>query len=203
MVFRRKNPREAVSRNAPAMRSRDPGQPGPGKDIHRGDNPLARRFVNDDEPDTMDLEQPARFDDAEDDKPETTTRLLGEDAARDHSDAEALEDPVTGFLVIVSGPGRGHVSTLGYGMNSIGRDRSQRVSLDHGDSHISRNNHCFVTFDSRAGAFYIQPGEGRNLVYLDDEPVLVPTPLFSSQNIRLGDTVLRFVALCGEDFSWE
>jgi hypothetical protein len=198
MVFRRNKQKQAVSEAASAMRGRQAGDSS--AEPHR--NPLARRFLDDDEPDTIDLEEPARFPGKSgDEPPESTTRLLAGDDSVPGSDP--LEDPVTGFLVVISGPGRGSVRNVGYGMNAIGRDDSQRVSLDFGDRRISRANHCVVTFDGRSAKFYIQPGEGRGLAYLDDQPVLAPTPLASGQRIQLGDTVLRFVALCDERFSWE
>ena len=42
-----------------------------------------------------------------------------------------------------------------------------------------------------------------NLTYLDDEPVLAPTPLEALRHIVLGATTLRFVPLCGPDFDWQ
>jgi hypothetical protein len=201
MVFRRKKSKEVSSHATSAMRGRQATGSGEGSPK----NPLARRFLDDDEPDTIDLDQPARFQSEPEDEPaESTTRLLSGDASRPgSSDQDPLEDPVSGFLVVISGPGRGKVLTLGHGMNPVGREPSQRVSLDFGDQRISRISHCLMTFDALSGKFYIQPGEGRNLAYLDDQPVLIPTELVSGQHIRLGDTILRFVPFCGKDFSWE
>ena len=203
MVFRRKKNKDAPNSGPSTLRGRSANHSGSCKGA--GQNPLARRFLNDDEPDTIDLEEPARFQDsAQADQLEATTRLLGGDVSTSElSDESAPLDPVTGFLVIISGPGRGHVASLGYGMNSIGRDSGQRIPLDYGDTHISRKNHCVVTFDALSGKFYLQPGEGKNLVYLGADPVLVPTPLARGQNFQVGGTVLRFVALCGDDFSCE
>ncbi len=50
--------------------------------------------------------------------------------------------------------------------------------------------------------FYLQQGEGNQLTYLEGQPVLTPTQLAAGNQIRLGDTVLRFVPLCGKDFDW-
>jgi hypothetical protein len=201
MVFRRKKSKEVPSQATSTMR----GRQATGSGQSTSQNPLARRFLDDDEPDTIDLDQPARFQSEPDGEPaESTTRLLSGGASKPGSSEQGpLEDPVSGFLVIISGPGRGKVLTLGHGMNPVGRDPSQRVSLDFGDQRISRSSHCLMTFDALSGKFYIQPGEGRNLAYLDDQPVLVPTELLTGQHIRLGDTILRFVPFCGKDFSWE
>ena len=201
MVFRRKKNKPENSTGAAVLRGRDSVDPesNAGSDT----NPLARRFVEDDEPDTIDLEEPARFQNASDERSgESTTRLLSGDEEPILSSADALENPVTGFLVVVAGPGRGSVAHLGYGMNAIGRDAEQSVSLDYGDLQISRNAHCLITYDTKSAVFYIQPGEGRSLTYLDDQPVLVPSALTNGQQMQLGETTLRFIALCGESFDW-
>ena len=88
------------------------------------------------------------------------------------------------------------------GNNSIGRDVSQAIALDHGDSRISRENHCTVTYDPVSRKFYLQPGAGKNLTYLESQPVLALTQLAAGNQIRVGDTELRFVPLCGKDFDW-
>ncbi|MCG5539349.1 FHA domain-containing protein [Halorhodospira sp. 9622] len=119
-------------------------------------------------------------------------------------DPNALhDDPVVGWLVVERGPGRGTARELGYGMNSIGRAKDERVSVDFGDHEISRHNHAVVTYDPRGRRFYVQHGDAKNLTYVNDSPVLQPVELAGGEQIALGDTVLRFVALCGPDFDWQ
>jgi hypothetical protein len=205
MVFHRKKDKPKPAPGTTRMRSRESVPDTDGATPGSINNPLARRFQDTDEPDTMDLSQPAGLTEAEDGEPdEPTTRIMaGEQPQSGSMAAESPKDPVAGFLAVIQGPGRGSVSTIVYGMNSLGRDPSQGVSLDHGDDEIARETHCTVTFDSLSRKFYIQPGDGHRLAYLDAEPVLTPTRLESGSHIRLGNTVLRFVALCGDDFSWE
>jgi hypothetical protein len=120
------------------------------------------------------------------------------------SNTETDEGPLVGWLVVISGPGRGKSVQIGYGMNSIGRVPGNRVVLSFGDEEISRHRHATVTFDPRSAKFYIQHGESANLTYLGDTPVLSPMELPPGAIIRLGaSTVLKFVPLCGPDFSWE
>ena len=130
----------------------------------------------------------------------------GNAGSKDRS-AQATDDPTVdppvGWLVIVGGPGKGRVATLGMGVNSIGRDRTERVSLDYGDAMISRTNHGAVTYDPRGRKFYVQHGGGTNLTYVNDEPVLAPRELEPLTHVQMGNTVLRFVPLCGVDFSWD
>jgi hypothetical protein len=205
MVFRRKKSGSGKPVGALNPRSRSSAGNGPGNALSSTQNPLARRFQVDDEPDTIDLEQAARFNDSADQEQEqSTTRILsGETVAAPPVENEVLTDPVSGFFAIISGPGRGSVSMLRYGKNSIGRDASQRVSLDHGDSRISRENHCSVTYDPATQKFYLQPGERSNLTYLEGQPVLTVMELAAGSHIRIGGTELRFVPLCTQDFNWE
>ena len=133
------------------------------------------------------------------------TRLIRPGARQRDEDVapgDPMDDPPVGWLVVVEGPGKGSVATLGMGVNTIGRDRSERVSLDFGDTMISRTNHGTITYDPRGRKFYVQHGGGKNLTYIDDEPVLAPRELAPLTQVQVGDTVLRFVPLCGAEFSW-
>jgi pSer/pThr/pTyr-binding forkhead associated (FHA) protein len=105
---------------------------------------------------------------------------------------------------VVEGPGRGKSVTLGYGMNTIGRESGNRVSLAFGDTQISRTKHATLTYDPRGRKFFIQHGDSTNLTYVGEQPVLSPVLLNSGDLIRLGDTtVLKFIPLCGDDFNWD
>lgn len=117
--------------------------------------------------------------------------------------ADAMGDPPAGWLVIVDGPGKGHAIEVGYGLNWIGRDRTERLTLDYGDAAISRHRHVAVVYDAPSRKFHIQHGGGVNLSYVNDEPVLAPVELKPLAHIRIGSTTMRFVPLCGPDFSWE
>ena len=117
--------------------------------------------------------------------------------------ADPMADPVTGWLVVTAGPGKGRVCRLGNGVNSLGRGEGARVRIDFGDDGISREGHAVLTYDPRGRKYYLQHGGGMNLTYLGDEPVLAPTPLAPMQEISIGATTLRFVPLCGPDFDWQ
>ena len=117
--------------------------------------------------------------------------------------ADAADDPVVGWLAIVDGPGKGRALQLGYGSNAVGRGKTARVQLDFGDDQISRGGHAVVTYDPRGRKYYVQHGGGKNLTYLNDKPVLTPTELPAHGQISIGETVLRFVPLCGDAFDWQ
>ncbi len=91
---------------------------------------------------------------------------------------------------------------MGYGWNSIGRDSSQRICLDFGDSQISRLNHAKILYDPRARKFSLTLGEGTNPTYVRGQALLAPTEIHSGDEIQVGETDLLFIALCGEKFDW-
>jgi hypothetical protein len=117
------------------------------------------------------------------------------------------DDPVVGWLVIVDGPGRGASVEIGAGRNEIGRsadpkDRN-RIVLNYGDTAISGVEAGAIAFEPRGRAFMLIPGRSSNLVYLNGAAIYSPSPMQSGDMIQIGVTTLRFVALCGEDFSWD
>ncbi|NIZ61529.1 FHA domain-containing protein [Sedimentitalea sp. CY04] len=107
-----------------------------------------------------------------------------------------------GWLAVVSGPGRGATFTLYSGVTIIGRGEDQTVRLDFGDNSISRANHAAIAFDPEKNSFYIGHGGKANLVRRNDRPVLSTEEMGMGDLIRIGETTLRFVPLCGPEFGW-
>ena len=129
-------------------------------------------------------------------------RKLGRASASEGAHTDAMDDPPSGWLVIVAGPGKGNACVLRHGRNPIGRNPTERVPLDYGDEMISRSNHAVVTYDPKGQKFYIQQGQGTNLIYINGSPVLDVQPLEALTHIQIGRTTLRFVPLCGDSFDW-
>jgi len=141
------------------------------------------------------------------------TRLLGfsNEPGRDSDPfaAPSAAEPASqtmfpvGWMVVVAGPGRGSAFNLFSGVSQIGRGEGQAVRLDFGDTSISRENHAAVAYDPEQQAFFLGHGGKTNLVRLNNSPVLSTEPLTSGALIRIGETTLRFVGLCGADFDWD
>lgn len=138
------------------------------------------------------------------------TRLLGFGG-----DAEQVPDPMagpaaaahvqrfpTGWIVVTDGPGKGHFFALFNGVSSLGRDEGQVIALAFGDLTISRENHAAIAYDAEDKQFYIGHGGKSNIIRLNGRPVLSTEPLTHGDVLRIGETVLRFVAFCGADFDW-
>ena len=111
-------------------------------------------------------------------------------------------DPVVGWLACVAGPSRGKSYTVRGGVNSIGRSERMDIVIT-GDLKISAENHAKISYSDKHNRFNLLPGEGRNIVYLNDEEVFTPMPLHAYDLIDFGETKLLFVPLCGERFTWK
>lgn len=144
-------------------------------------------------------------------KSRTKTRLLGFDKS-DGRVVDLFANPVdlpspgtrfpVGWIVVIDGPGRGESFTLQSGMSQIGRGEDQAIALDFGDSAISRSNHAAVVYDPEAHQFFLGHGGKSNIVRLNNKPVISTEVLANGDLIRLGETTLRFVALCDAAFNW-
>ncbi len=110
--------------------------------------------------------------------------------------------PVVGWLVVIDGPGKGRSREITFGLNTIGRDEGNAITLDFGDKEISGANHFRIAYDALNRMFLISAGDGRNLVYVARKPLIDAQELVSGTDIKVGATTLRFVALCGADWSW-
>jgi hypothetical protein len=138
--------------------------------------------------------------DGGDDEP--VTRLVSRQSKPAASEPAQEHELVAGWLVVVSGPGRGCSREIYFGMNSVGRAQDQRIPLDFGDEGISRESHAFIVYDDLQQDFYIQHGGKANLIRLNGKPVLAPMELSHGDQIDIGNTRLMFVPLCSENFDW-
>lgn len=140
-------------------------------------------------------------EDVEQDVFEKTSKAAEEPAAAAAAPATQVMYPA-GWIVVIDGPGRGSCFTLHNGVSQIGRGEGQAVRLDFGDTSISRNNHAAVAYDDEQGKFFLGHGGKSNLVRLNGMPVLSTEEMSNGDEIRIGETALKFVALCGDSFTW-
>lgn len=110
-------------------------------------------------------------------------------------------EPPTGYLICVAGEDYGMGFPLKTGNNSIGRSVSMDVVVM--DEKVSREKQAFVMYEPHKREFYMKPGEGTGLCYLNGELVLEPVKMKAFDLILLGDTKLMLVPVCCERFSWD
>lgn len=137
------------------------------------------------------------------------TRILGFHAAAldpvDETDGQVVPTgPVlpAGFLVVIEGPGQGAFFPVTAHVAAIGRDADQDIALDFGDESISRSGHGSVMYDAEQNRFFLGHGNKANAIRRNGTPVLSTEEMTHNDTIRIGKTTLRFLALCGADFTW-
>ena len=71
------------------------------------------------------------------------------------------------------------------------------------DETISRENHARIAYDSKHNAFHLIPAESTNGIYVNDEPIYVPTKLWAYDLIEFGESKFLFIPFCNDQFSWQ
>ena len=110
-------------------------------------------------------------------------------------------DPVVGWLVCIEGPEKGRDYRIRSERNFVGRDPKMDICIG-GDDAISRDNHAVISFNPKQNSYLLTPGEGRGIIYLNEEEVATPTKLKAYDILEMGQTKLLFVPFCGENFEW-
>ena len=116
------------------------------------------------------------------------------------STAEGV-DPAVGWLVCIHGPERGKDYRIHSENNMVGRSSDMDICIEN-DSLISRSKHTVITFDPQNNIFYLSPGEGKSLVYLNGKAVLAHQELKPYDEILVGASKLLFLPFCGDKFKW-
>ncbi len=148
--------------------------------------------------------QGVQQDNEESDK---TVRFGRSKRSEEHEKREEVVAPqadrsLAGWLVIIEGPGTGAAVSVRAGQNSLGRNKDNDLAIDFGDRMISGREHCFVIYDPKSREFLVRAGSGKNLTYLNETRIDVTAPLDRGSVIVVGETQLRFVPFCDENFDW-
>lgn len=117
-------------------------------------------------------------------------------------DGEKLSNPTVGWLIGMNDDYYGVCFELKVGKNFVGRNYDMDVILES-DMSVSRNRHAIIIYEPKSKIFIAQPGESRELFYLNDDVVLQNEFLKPYDILSIGKTKLLFFPLCGEKFSWE
>ena len=111
-------------------------------------------------------------------------------------------EPVVGWLVAVAGNHFGEDFKLKTGRNFIGRSTEMDVKLT-GDSSVSRDRHAVIVYEPRGNVFLVQPGDAKELFYINERVVLAATKIAAYDILNLGETKLMFIPCCSEKFNWD
>ena len=110
-------------------------------------------------------------------------------------------EPVVGWIVCIEGNDLGKSYHIVSGNNSVGRLSENDIVLN--DEHVSRKKHAIIVYEPKKRNFFIRPGEGSQLTYLNNENIMEAKPLKQNDVIEIGNGKYIFIPLCSEKFSWE
>lgn len=114
----------------------------------------------------------------------------------------AAIEPVVGWLVCISGRYLGQSFPLKTGRNFIGRGSSMDICLE-GESSVSRSRHAIIIYEPRGRIFFAQPGDSRELFYLNNNVVLNNEKLKPYDMLSIGTINMMLIPFCTERFAWE
>lgn len=111
-------------------------------------------------------------------------------------------EPVVGWLVCIEGPEKGKDFRILAKNNTVGRSEKMDICIK-GDTTISRENHARIAYDDKHNNFHLIPAESTNNIYLNEEPVFIPTKIEAYSLIEFGESKFLFVPFCNEKFTWK
>lgn len=120
------------------------------------------------------------------------------------SESAVLTDknPVVGWMVCVKGSLYGQDFRLKSGRNFIGRGENMDICLK-GEKTVSRDRHAILIYEPKQNLFLAQPGETKELIYLNGSVVLMPTIMKKNDVLQVGDSSLMLIPCCDELYKWE
>lgn len=112
------------------------------------------------------------------------------------------QEPVVGWLVCITGKHFGEDFRLTSGRNFIGRGNDMDISLSK-DQTVSRQRHAIVVYEPKGNLFLVQPGDSKELCYLNDQVVLGAQMLKANDKLLVGKTELMLIPCCNTEFNWD
>lgn len=97
--------------------------------------------------------------------------------------------PVVGWLVCTESVNKGADYRLHQGRNFIGRSLDMDVCIMN-DNTVSRSSHAVVVYDPRSNVYLVQPGDSKELLYVNDNLVLSTIELKAMDTISIGNTIM-------------
>ena len=113
----------------------------------------------------------------------------------------AEKNPVAGWMVCVKGKHYGEDFRLKSGRNFVGRNENMDICLS-GESTVSRDRHAILIYEPKQNVFLAQPGETKELIYLNGNVVLTPTVMKKNDVLQVGDVSLMLIPCCDDVYQW-
>ena len=71
-----------------------------------------------------------------------------------------------------------------------------------GESTVSRDRHAPIIHEPRQNVCIAQPGESRELFYVNGNVVLTPVQLKKNDVLQIGNVQLMLIPCCDDAFNW-
>lgn len=108
---------------------------------------------------------------------------------------------VTGWLVCIDGPDRGHSFSLFYGYNTVGIGKQCQISLKSERNTGEQEIFYSIVYEDRKCRFYLVP-EGNKTISLNGKELEREEELHSEDRICFGKYQFEFIAFCREELKW-
>ena len=117
-----------------------------------------------------------------------------------HLSEESIKE-VVGWLVCLNGKYKGRSFECKEGRNRIGSRLEYEISLTWMET-MTVDVQAYLIYEPKRAVFYLENGNGNELVYLNDELLFSHSQINAYDKIQVGKVEFIFIPLCGEKFKW-
>lgn len=110
--------------------------------------------------------------------------------------------PPVAWIVCTKGCYLGEAFECHAGRNRLGRANEMEICL-YKDQSITRDTHASIIYEPKRRQFFVQPGSGDALIYLNENLVFSHEELHAYDKLAIGKLEFVFIPLCGERFTWD
>ena len=111
-------------------------------------------------------------------------------------------DPVVGWLVCKAGDEQGEDYKLYSDNNYIVQLQNKNIDISS-DITAYKEYYAVISYDYKTQKFYLTPGKGTSLLYLNDIELLETKLIRAYDEIKIGNDIFVFAPFCGDAFRWE
>ncbi len=131
------------------------------------------------------------------------TRLVMRGSEPEKQDyIDVSDNPITAWLVITKGSGKGIALSVGEYENTVGRGVESRVQINYGDLTISNARAFTIYYDPSSRSFNLLNGSSQNPIHVNGDLLGDPVFLNRGDLIEVGQTAFRFIPFCDSSFDW-
>lgn len=117
-----------------------------------------------------------------------------------YDEEEMKDEPVVGWIVILSGMDKGRSFSLHMGVNVIGSASDADVLIKR-DMNI-RDKHAIVAYDPYAREFILSKAEEKVALFYNGQDIVGSCAIQDRQAFVAADTEMMLVTFCDKDFDW-